>query len=334
MRSSETTITGEFDRQSWDMVTGMARLSQLVSGEVLTDLAEQREDICVLHSDSALPTRVDGFGDAHPDRFFNFGIAERNMLSAAAGLASVGFRPYVAGYASFLALMGVEQIRTDISYPGYAVRMLASNSGLATGSYGTTHHATEDMGVLSSIAGLTILAPVDGASLEHALRTTIDLDGPIYFRLGRGSEPSVYTEVPSEWALGSSVELRAGKDVTLLATGVCVGVCLQAAERLNVHGIDAGVVDMCSIKPIDGERISAAAANTGILVTVEDHKVIGGMGSQVAMHLTSHNLNARLVPIGVPDQFAPGKPREELYKLFGIDPLGVVTTVLDALGRA
>jgi transketolase len=323
----ETTVDSDFDPQTWDMVGSLQLSTQLNSGDVLADLADTRSDICVLTADLGRPTKVYSFKLRHPDRYFNFGIAERNMISAAAGLAAVGMKPYVSGYACFLALIATENIRTDIGYTNLPVRMLGTNSGIAMGFYGTSHHATEDIGMLRSIANLTILAPVDALSLQQTIEKTIDHPGPVYLRLGRGRGDTVYNAPIPDWRIGGSMQRRDGTDATVFATGICVETATQAADLLAQEGLRVRVLDMYSLKPLDREAVMCAAQETKRLFTAEEHNIIGGLGAAVSEILAEIDTAARLTRIGLPDVYSILGPPTHLYKHYGLDAEGIANTI-------
>lgn len=326
-----TTVGPDFDEKSWDMVGSMELSKQLVSGRVLSELAQERDDICVLTADLGRPTQVHDFGLKHPDRYFNFGIAEHNMVSAAAGLATTGMRPYVSGYSFFLGIIAAEQIRTDICYTNLPVMMLGTNSGISMGFYGTSHHATEDIGILRSMAGLTLLAPVDAVSSEQAIRKTADHPGPVYFRLGRGREKPVYEEPIGNWEIGGSATLRAGSEAAVFATGICVAEAVEASDLLSDEGISLRVVDAYSIKPIDGEAILAAAGETRMIFSAEEHNVVGGLGTAVSEVLAEAGAGTALHRIGLPDEYSLLGPPSHLYQHYGLDAEGIAQTVRGAL---
>jgi transketolase len=328
---SETTLGEDFDPKSWDMVGSLELSRQLISGEVLSEIADEREDVCVLTADLGRPTQVHSFKARHPTRYFNFGIAERNMVSAAAGFAAVGMRPYVSGYGFFLGMIAAEQIRTDICYPKLPVRMLGSHSGISMGFYGTSHHATEDIGILRSMADLTLLAPIDAVSLWCAIEATVDHPGPIYFRLGRGREAPVYERPPKDWRIGGSAELRAGEDAAILATGNCVNAALGAAERLAGEGIGVRIVDMYSLKPLDKAAVERAAGETRRIFTVEEHNVLGGLGSAVAEVLAESGSSTPLARAGIPDEYSLLGPPTHLYGHYRIDAEGIASAVQRSL---
>lgn len=329
---SESTVGPDFDEATWDMPGSLALSSQLTTGEVLCELAaEGRDDIVVCTADLARPTQVIQFGKQYPDRLFNFGIAERNMIGAAAGLATTGHLPVISNYSFFLALMGLENIRDDLCYPKLNVRMIGTHSGIAMGFYGTSHHSNEDIGALRTLANLTLMAPCDGNAIRAAFRSTIDHDGPIYFRAGRGRERPVY-EHPPEWRIGGSNTLREGRHATVLAIGNLVAAALDAAETLANEGIELTVVDMYSIRPLDREAVRAAAQQ-GVLFTAEEHNVTGGFGAAVAEVIAEEGLACRQVRIGLPDEYSILGPPTHLYRHYGLDGEGVAARVREALGK-
>ncbi len=326
---SESRIHGLADGATWDMATSLGLSPQLTTGAVLDELVQLGHDVVVCTADLGRPTQVVGFGRKYPDRYFNFGIAERNMIGAAAGLATTGHIPVISNYSFFLALMGVENIRNDICYPGLNVRMVGTHSGIAMGFYGTSHHCNEDIGALRAIAGLTLMAPCDGMALRAALTSTISHNGPIYFRAGRGREVPVYS-TPPEWRIGGSHTLREGRHTTVLAIGNLVASSLGAAELLKAEGIELSVVDMYSIAPIDREAIRRAARH-GVVITAEEHNVSSGFGSAVAEVMAEEGLPARLVRIGMPDQYSLLGPPTHLYRHYGLDAEGVAAVVRKAV---
>jgi transketolase len=325
----ESRIGALADEATWDMAASLGLSRQLTTGSVLIDLVEQGHDIVVCTADLGRPTQVIGFGRKHPDRYFNFGIAERNMIGAAAGLATTGHLPVISNYSFFLALMGIENIRNDICYPGLNVRMIGTHSGIAMGFYGTSHHCNEDIGALRAIAGLTLMAPCDGNAIRAAFTQTIGHEGPIYFRAGRGREKPVY-DAPPNFSIGGSNVLREGRDATVLAIGNLVAASLEAAELLKADGLDIGVVDMYSIAPIDREAIRRAARHA-IVFTAEEHNLSSGFGSAVAEVIAEEGLAARLRRIGMPDAYSLLGPPTHLYRHYGLDAEGIAATLRKAL---
>jgi transketolase len=332
---SESTVTDAFDERSWDMVVSLGLSKQLSTGRTLLDLAaEGHDDIVVCTADLGRPTQVAGFGQAYPDRYFNFGIAERNMIGAAAGLATMGLTPVISNYSFFLALMGVENIRNDICYTNLPVKMVGTHSGIAMGFYGTSHHCCEDIGALRTIANLTLMAPCDGTALASALRTNIKHPGPIYFRCGRGREAPIYDQ-PFNFRIGGSNTLREGAHATVFAIGNLVKASLDAHDILAKEGIGLTVIDMYSIRPLDKEAIRKAARVHGLLISAEEHNVTGGFGGAIAEVIAEEGLPARLTRVGMPDEYSILGPPTHLYRHYGLDGEGVAKAVRQALtGKA
>jgi transketolase len=309
--------------------TPASRLPAFVLGEELADLADHDARIVVLTADLASANRTTEFRDRHPDRFFDFGIAEKNMITAAAGMASCGQIPYAATFAAFCGILGAEQIRTDCAYTGLPVRVLGHHSGMSMGFYGTSHHALEDLAMMRTIANLTVICTTDANHLRAVLRASLGHSRPMYIRLGRGRDPEVYAEVP-EIEIGKAIRLREGRDLTFIATGAQVHACLEAASLLAERGIEARVVDMHTIKPLDEAEVRAAAAETGAILTVEEHNIIGGLGSAVAEVLvTCERLPFRRH--GIDDEFVLIGPPAGLYAHYRLDAPGVRDVALELL---
>lgn len=310
--------------------TPAKRMPAFVLGEELADLADKDPRIAVMTADLASANRTVEFKERHPDRFFDFGIAEKNMVTAAAGMAASGHIPYAASFASFLGLLCAEQIRTDCAYPNLPVRLVAHHSGISMGFYGTSHHSLEDLAMMRTIAGLTVVCATDAALLRSILRASVDHPSPMYIRLGRGRDPDVYDAPPTDFKLGRSIRLREGSDLTLVATGAQVYPSLGAAEQLATKGIEARVVDMHTISPIDADQIRAAAAETGAILTVEEHNITGGLGSAVAEVLVDCD-RLPFARHGIPDEFAPVGPPAALYAHYRLDSKGIAARALELL---
>jgi transketolase len=327
---SESRVTPDMDEATWDMAASLGLSRQLTTGKTLIELTEAgHDDIVVCTADLGRPTQVINFGRKYPERYFNFGIAERNMIGAAAGLATMGLTPVISNYSFFLALMGVENIRNDICYTNLPVKMVGTHSGIAMGFYGTSHHACEDIGALRAIPNLTLMAPCDGTALSSALRGLIKHPSPIYFRTGRGREAVIY-EKEFEFSIGGSNTLREGRHATLLAIGNLVKFGLDAAAILEKEGISLGVVDMYSIRPLDRAAVRAAAKQ-GVIFTGEEANVTGGFGAAVAEAIAEEGLGAKLVKIGMPDEYSVLGPPTHLYRHYGLDGEGIAAKVRAAL---
>ncbi len=320
---------GTIDSKSWDMIGSLNLSKQLTTGRVLLELADEGNDeLVVLTADLGRPTQVKIFGDKYPDRYFNFGIAERNMIGASAGLATIGFKPVISNYSFFLALMGVENIRNDICYTNLPVRMVGTHSGIAMGFYGTSHHCNEDIGALRSIANLTLMAACDGNAIESAIRSTISHDGPIYIRVGRGREEVVYNK-PPKWKIGGSNIICEGNDVLILSIGNLVHASIKAHEILNDKGIGLKVIDCYSINPLDTKRIMEEVKKHEVIFTAEEHNVTGGFGSAISELVASEGLGTKVIKIGIPDQYSILGPPSHLYKHYKLDGEGISSTIIN-----
>ena len=304
-----------------------------ILGEELADLAETDPRIVVATADLANSSRTRDFANRHPARFIDFGIAERNMITAAAGMASCGMVPYVATFAAFCGILAAEAIRTDCAYPRMPVRIIGHHSGISMGFYGTSHHSLEDIGMMRTIADLTVVCAADANQLRAILRASLDHPGAMYIRLGRGRDAEVYSEVPADFRFGKAATLRDGRDLTIIATGSQVHASLAAADRLISEGRSVRVLDMHTIKPLDVETVRAAAAETGAILTVEEHNVIGGLGSAVAEVLAG----GPAIPFhrpGIHDEFSLIGPPAALYAHYGLDADGVTRTARELLAKA
>ncbi len=311
---------------SWDLAASAELARSAVAGRVLADLAEDDPRIVVLTADLMFSNRTSDFQRRHPERYVNVGIAEQHMVSMAAGMATFGLVPYVSTFASFAGLLCAEQIRTDLAYPGLAVRVLAHHAGISLGFYGTSHHATEDLGLLRAIANMTVLCPCDAASTERALTATVDRPGPIYFRLGRGREPDVYDAGAPGFEVGRLGRLRDGGDLAIVANGITVAPALEAAERLaREDGIEAAVLDAHTVRPFDADTLCDVAARTGRLLVTEEHNVVGGVASACADALVDQGIGGvRLERLGMPaDEYAIIGPPTHLYRHYGMDADGI-----------
>lgn len=303
-----------------------------VAGEELADLADSDPRIVVLTADLAHANRTVDFAARHPDRFFNVGVAEQNMVSIAAGLASTGLVPFAATFAAYLALLACEQVRTDCAYTGMPVRLLAHHSGMSLGYYGTSHHALEDIAITRAIADLTVVCAADANQLRALLRRSLDWPGAMYIRLGRGRDPEVYSEVPGDFQIGRAVRLREGGDLTIIATGSEVRACLDAADRLAVDGIQARVLDMHTVDPLDREEVLAAAEETAAVLTVEEHNISGGLGSAVAEVLAESGAGIAFRRHGVPDEHVVIGPPAALYNRYRLDAAGIESVTREIIG--
>ena len=295
-------------------------------GQTLVELGNEREDIVVMDADLAAATKTGMFKKAHPDRFFNAGIAEGNMMSIAAGLAAAGKTVFASSFAMFAAGRAFEQIRNSIAYPHLNVKIAATHAGVSVGEDGATHQCCEDIGVMRTIPGMVILNPADGPEAAAAVRAAADYKGPVYLRLGRLAVP-VFNEEQVEFTIGKGQQLADGTDVTVIATGLLVNEALIAAETLKAEGISVRVINMATIKPIDKDIILKAAAETGAIVTAEEHNVIGGLGSAVAEVLCESGKPVPMLRVGVEDCFGRSGPALELLEVYGLTAPAIVEKV-------
>ena len=295
-------------------------------GATLVELGNEREDIIVMDADLAAATKTGMFKKAHPERFFNAGIAEGNMVSVAAGLAAAGKTVFASSFAMFAAGRAFEQIRNSVAYPKLNVKIAASHAGISVGEDGATHQCCEDIGVMRTIPGMVILNPADGPEAAAAVRAAAEYEGPVYLRLGRLAVP-VFNEEKVDFVIGKGQELAAGTDVTVIATGLLVNEALIAAETLKAEGISVRVINMATIKPIDKDIILKAAAETGAIVTAEEHNVIGGLGSAVAEVLCESGKPVPMLRVGVEDCFGRSGPALELLEIYGLTAPAIVEKV-------
>ena len=327
-----TTQTSTLHEGSWHLMHLLDQSPGLLTlGDTLIDLTEEGHPIVAATADLMYSNGLVRYQQRYPERFFQFGISEQNMVSASSGLATTGLRPYVATFASFLALLCCEQIRTDVAYGGQPVRLIGHHAGITLGFYGTSHHATEDLAIMRSIADLAVVAPADRAQLSAALRATVDHDGPIYFRIGRGREPDVYEMGAAEFELGRGIEHGLGDDLTIIATGSMVHPTLAAAEILRDEGHSVGVIDLHTIKPLDEEIVLRAAYQSTRLMTVEEHNVLGGLGGAVSEVMTSRGVRAPLHRHGIRDTFSLIGPPTHLYSHYRLDADGIAAEARELL---
>ncbi|MBW0102066.1 transketolase family protein [Pseudonocardia sp. KRD291] len=324
-----TASVGFKDTRSVDG-TDTRTVPAFVFGEELAELAEHDPRIVVLTADLARSNRASDFAARHPDRFVNLGIAEKNMVTVAAGMAASGLVPFAATFGSFAALLCAEQIRTDCAYPNLPVRVVGHHSGMSMGFYGTSHHSLEDLAMMRSIADLTLVCATDAHHLRALLRLSLEHPGAMYLRLGRGRDPQVYDEVP-DLRLGRAEQVRAGTDLTVIATGSTVHPSLEAAEQLAADGVSVRVVDMWTVSPLDHAAVAAAARETGAVLTVEEANVTGGLGSAVADSLLDAGLAVPFRRHGVPDEHVPVGPPAALYAHYRLDGPGIAAVARELI---
>lgn len=302
-----------------------------IYGLELVELARKNKNIVALTADLAKSTKIGVFFQHFPERAFNFGVAESNMMAAAAGLAVSGKIPYASTFGVFASLRCAEQVRTDIAYPNLNVRIIGTHSGVAFGQGGTTHHSTEDIAIMRSFANMTVIVPADGIETAKAVRASIDWQGPIYIRIGRGFEPPVHSDMDYNYQIGKACLLREGSDITIIACGVGVLPAIEASDELKEEGMSVRVINMHTVKPIDKEVILQAARETKAIITVEEHNIIGGLGGAVAEILAENGCGVKLKRLGIPDVYSAIGYPEDLYQKYGIDIDGIENAVREML---
>lgn len=299
-------------------------------GEALRDLAEEYKDLVVLDADLAAATKTGIFKKAYPDRFFDCGIAEANMMGVAAGLAACGKIPFASTFAMFAAGRAFEIVRNSIGYPHLNVKIGATHAGISVGEDGATHQCNEDIALMRTIPGMTIINPADDVEAKAAVKAALDFEGPVYMRFGRLAVPVINDAETYKFELGKGIVLRDGSDVTIAATGLMVNEALQAAEILAADGISARVVNIHTIKPLDKELICKCAKETGVIVTAEEHSIIGGLGSAVAEAVTEC-CPVPVIKVGVNDEFGHSGPAVDLLKEFGLSAENIAVNAKKAV---
>ncbi len=295
-------------------------------GDGLVEIGKEFDNLVVLDADLAEATKTCVFKKEFPERHIDCGIAECNMMGVAAGLAATGKVPFASSFAMFSAGRAFEQVRNSIGYPHLNVKIGATHAGISVGEDGATHQCNEDIALMRTIPGMVILNPSDYIEAKAAVRAAYEYDGPCYLRLGRLAVPVINDNADYRFEIGKGVTLREGKDVTIIATGLTVSGALEAAVRLAADGIEAKIINMHTIKPLDEELVIAAAKETGKIVTVEEHSVIGGLGSAVC-DVLSENYPTPVKKLGVYDRYGESGPAVELVKKYGLDADGIYEAV-------
>lgn len=299
-------------------------------GKALAGLASTNENIVVLDADLSKSTKTADFKAVCPERFFNMGIAEGNMMGVAAGLSTCGKIPFVSTFAMFAAGRAFEQIRNSICYPKLNVKVCATHAGLTVGEDGASHQTVEDLALMRSIPNMVVISPADAVETKAAIEAIAEYDGPCYVRLGRAAVNVINDEDTYKFQIGKGVVLSEGKDVTIAATGIMVDTALEAKDLLAAEGINAKIVNIHTLKPLDNELLIQCAKETGAIVTVEEHSVIGGLGSAVA-EVIAEEYPVPVVKLGVNDVFGQSGTPAELLKGYGLTAEGIVEKVKKAL---
>lgn len=299
-------------------------------GEALAELGDEYDNLYVFDADLAAATKTSIFKKKFPDRFFDCGIAEANMMGVAAGMAAAGKIPFASTFAMFAAGRAYEIVRNSIGYPHLNVKIGATHAGISVGEDGATHQCNEDIALMRTIPGMTIINPADDIEAKAAVKAAVEFNGPVYMRFGRLAVPVFNDPETYKFEIGKGIKLRDGKDVAIIATGLMVNESIEAAKILAPKGVDATVINIHTIKPIDKDIIIEAAKNTGLVLTVEEHSVIGGLGSAVS-DVLSENYPTKVIKIGVNDVYGHSGPAVDLLKEFGLSSENIVKTAIEAV---
>lgn len=302
-----------------------------IYGEVLTQLALKNEKIVAMTADLATSTKIGKFQAKIPERFFDFGIAEANMVAVASGIAETGLIPVISTFAVFASLRAAEFVRTDLCYQKRNVKIIGTHSGTSFGQAGTTHHCTEDLAVMRSFANMVVIAPADARETAKAVEAVLEWDGPCYIRIGRGFEPPLHKDLDFDFEIGKAIELSDGHDVTVIACGVTVLHAMEAAARAGANGVSVRVLDMHTIKPIDEAAVLKAVADTRRIITAEDHSVVGGLGSAVADVIAKSGKGCAFRKLGYQDEFSIVGYPEDLLHHYKIDADGILEAIAEVV---
>ena len=301
-------------------------------GEALRELGRLHSNIVVLDADLAKSTKSFAFAEEFPDRFFNVGIQEANMVGMAGGLASCGKVPFISSFACFVILKGFDQLRMAVSYPHLNVKIAGSHGGISIGEDGASQQSVEDIALACALPGFVVCVPSDEHQMRAAVKAAFEHDGPVYLRSGRPKAPLVYTSTPNNFAFGRAQRVREGNDVTIVANGLMVAAALVAAEQLSRDGIDARVVDMASVKPLDEAEVHSAAVETGAIVAAEEHLIHGGLGARVAQ-VVSRTHPVPMEFVGLDDTYAESGDPAALLEKYGLTATAIAAAVRRVLDR-
>lgn len=301
-------------------------------GETLIELGKENENIVVLDADLSKSTKTHGFSKEFPNRFFNMGIAEQNVMGTAAGFAASGKIPFASTFAVFASGRAFEIIRNSICYPKLNVKVCATHAGITVGEDGASHQAVEDLALMRALPNMTVLNPADAVSAKALLNEAAKYNGPVYVRLGRAKVPVIYNEKDAQFAIGKGMEVKDGKDLAIIATGIMVETAINASEELAKEGISARVIDIHTLKPIDKDIILKAAKETKGIITVEEHNIIGGLGSAVAEVLVE-NYPVSMKRIGINDTFGESGKPDELMEKYGLTSENIVLKAKEMLQK-
>lgn len=301
-------------------------------GKTLVELGKVNKDIVVLDADLSGSTKTGLFGKAYPDRFFNMGVAEQDMISTAAGLASCGKIVFASTFAVFGSGRAWDQIRVSVAYTRSNVKIVVTHGGITTGEDGATHQANEDIAIMRVIPNMTVIVPADAVETELVINNLVKEYGPAYVRLSRASTPIIYKDNNYDFKIGKAVQMRQGKDLTIIACGIMVNMALDAAEELEKKGISARVINMHTIKPLDRHAVVNCAKETGAIVTAEEHSIIGGLGGAVA-EVVSETCPVPIIRVGIKDMFGESGSPKDLLEKYGLTPAELVKASQNVVNR-
>ncbi len=300
-------------------------------GEILVELGKTNPRIVVLDADLSKSTKTANFKEVFPERFFNMGVAEADMMGTAAGLAAAGMIPFASTFAIFATGRAYDQLRNSIAYTALNVKIVATHAGITVGEDGGSHQSIEDIAIMRVMPNMTVIVPADGPETKKAVQAAVELEGPVYIRLGRSGVPVLFTE-EEPFTLGKGKILREGKDISIIAVGIMVSKALEAAETLSQQGIEARVINLSTIKPLDEDIIIQAARETGGIVTAEEHSIIGGLGGAVS-EVTAENCPVPVKRVGVRDTFGESGLPELLLEKYGLTPENIIKAAKEVLQK-
>ena len=327
-------MSKEVTGTTWNVYDANKLTQAEIYGRVLCDLGEKYPNLVGLTADLSKSTKIGLFEEKYPERFINTGIAEQNLFGIAAGMAKTGLLPVVSTMAAFASMRAAEQVRTDICYQNLNVKIIATHGGVSFASAGTTHHATEDVAIMRSFANMTVIVPADGIETANAVKAAMEHEGPVYIRIGRGFEPTYYKDEDYGFEIGKAVEVRDGTDITIIAMGVTVLQAAEAADFLAGNdGLSVRVINMHTIKPIDKEAVMKAVTETRRILTVEEHNVIGGLGTAVADVIAESGKGCAFTKVGLDDVYAEIGYPEDLYSYYKMDTDGIIEKVREIMGK-
>lgn len=313
---------------TWTCYDAATMTAREIYGRVLSEMSDSDPRIVALTADLSKSTALAIFEKQHPERFFNMGIAEQNLMGTAAGMAKAGLIPFASTFAAFASMRAAEQVRTDICYQNLPVKIIATHAGMSFGAAGTTHHCTEDLAIMRSFANMTVIVPADGVETANAVRASMEIPGPVYIRIGRGFEPPFYDREDYGFKTGKAGEVHSGTDFTIITCGIGVLQSVEAAKLLaEQDGLSVRVLNMHTIKPIDTEAVLAAVNDTRRILTVEEHNILGGLGSAVADVIAASGKGCAFDKLGLPDTYSLVGYPEDLYAHYGLDVNGIADRV-------